>query len=494
MGNADLEAARAKGTHGLGPTAQAVDARGFDEAVILSAYPRDRTERFVRWLQSRTAAPVHLHYAVLRSPTHFGDIYEAAVKVVTSTLERQTDEPALTFHLSPGTPQMSAVWVILSKTRFPAELIESSIEYGVNTASVPFDISADFIPDLMRRPDQRLGALAAGMPPEAPEFQDIIHRSDVMKQVILEARRVAPRLLTVLIEGESGTGKELFARAIHKASPRRDEPFVPVNCGAIPGELIESELFGHEKGAFTGAIKRKAGKFETAQGGTLFLDEVADLPRKAQVGLLRALQEREILRVGGVMPEKVDVRIIAATNRSLAEKVSTRRFREDLYYRIAVIVLELPPLRAREGDLNLLIDHLLETINGEAREEPGYTHKGISAAARNLLAKHSWPGNVRELLNVLQRAALKTPGNTIGAQEVQHALRYALRRGDSRILGRPLHGGLNLGEIMGEVARHYLERALREAHGNKTKAAKLLGLKSHQTLTDWLKKYGIDSA
>ncbi len=195
----------------------------------------------------------------LSGPTQFGEIYEVAVRVVTESLVRYGKDSELTFHLSPGTPAMTAVWIILAKTRFPGELIESSLKHGVRTASVPFDMSAEFIPDLLRGSDERLEKLAAGLPPEAPEFADIIHRSRAMARVIAKARRVAPRSVPILLEGESGTGKELLARSIYRASPRRDQPFKAVNCGAIPAELVESELFGHERGAFTGADKRKAG-------------------------------------------------------------------------------------------------------------------------------------------------------------------------------------------------------------------------------------------
>jgi len=194
----------------------------------------------------------------------------------------------------------------LAKTRFPAELIESSQEYGVVSVSVPFDISADFIPDLLRRPDRKLEKLAASLSIEAPEFENIIYRSDVMKRIILKARRVAPRSIPVLIEGESGTGKELLARAIHKASPRMNKAFIAINCGAIPAELMESELFGHEKGSFTGAIRDRPGYFEAAEGGTLFLDEIGELPKKMQVKLLRVLQENEIKRIGAITTKKVD--------------------------------------------------------------------------------------------------------------------------------------------------------------------------------------------
>jgi DNA-binding NtrC family response regulator len=296
----------------------------------------------------------------------------------------------------------------------------------------------------------------------------------------------------VLIEGASGTGKELLARAIHRASPRRDEPFVAVNCGAIPAELVESELFGHEKGAFTGADRARKGHFEEARGGTLFLDEVGELPTLAQVKLLRVLQEGELVRVGSSKPVPVDVRVLAATNRDLLAEVAAGRFRADLFYRLAVAVLRLPPLSERQGDLGLLVDALLAQVNRESAGEPGYREKRLSAAARNLLLRHPWPGNVRELLNTLRRAAIWTPGEVIDAEDVQEALLPTPREPDDGILHRPLGPELHLPQLLAQVARHYLERALAEAHGNKTKAAALVGLPSYQTLTNWLKRHGIE--
>jgi len=213
--------------------------------------------------------------------------------------------------------------------------------------------------------------------------------------------------------GQSGTGKELLARAIHQASPRRARPFVTVNCGAIAPDLIESELFGHEKGAFTGAVGQRVGYFESAHSGTLFLDELGELPKPAQVKRLRALQEGEVTRVGATAPTPVDVRILAATNRTLVEDVAAGRFREDLFYRLAVAVIHLPPLREREGDAGLLLDRLLDQVNRESETEPGYSPKILSVNARKLLLEHPWPGNVREMQNTLRRAAVWTPGPII---------------------------------------------------------------------------------
>src|SRR5262249_12115010 len=251
IGRTDLRARTESEAVGIGPIAQALDARKFDEVLLIADYPASEVEPFVHWLQDRSSARITVHREKLKSPMDFGGVYEAAVRSCTKALDGLTGPTALTFHLSPGTPAMAAVWILLAKTRFPAELIESSREHGVQTASVPFDISLDFLPDLLREQDDRLRQGSAAEPPEAPEFADIIYRSRVMSRLVQRARRVAVHNVPVLIEGESGTGKEMLARAIHRSSPRRDRPFIAVNCGAVPSELVESELFGHEKGAFT---------------------------------------------------------------------------------------------------------------------------------------------------------------------------------------------------------------------------------------------------
>jgi transcriptional regulator with PAS, ATPase and Fis domain len=466
-------------------------ARVFDDAYLVTDYPENEVKPYLRWLSHKTTTALRILKEPLSGPTNFGEIYEAACRACLKALEAGGKSTSLTFHVSPGTPAMAAVWVILAKTRFPAELIESSKDHGVRTVSVPFDISADFIPDLLREQDERLRQSSGVEVPEAPEFADIIHRSRVMARLIQRARRVAARNVPVLIEGESGTGKEMLARAIHRASPRRQRAFVAVNCGAIPSELVESELFGHEKGSFTGAIQQKKGYFEVADGSTLFLDEIGELPAPAQVKLLRAIQEGEVVRVGATRPLKVDVRIIAATNRTLTEEIAVGRFREDLFYRIAVAVLNIPPLRERTGDLGLLVDHLLTQVNLEAAVEPGYKDKKLSAGARNLISGHKWPGNVRELHNTLRRAAIWSSGPAISSEDLRDALLPSIGQGRGAMNGQPLGGGFNLAELLKEIARGYLQRAMDEAHGNKTKAAELVGLPSYQTLTNWLEKYKV---
>lgn len=495
IGITDLRAARRELKDSLGPIGKAVCDRQFGQVHLLSDHSANETKLFATWLRQQTTAEVVTHSVSLSGPTEFGEIYEAAVEVVHRFSQKRGESSRLVFHLSPGTPAMAAVWILLAKTIHPAELIESSPERGVRTVSFPFDISVEYLPHAAPS-DDNIERLTQGLPPEVVEFSAIVHRSPAMKRVIAEARRIAVHDLPVLIQGESGTGKELFARAIHKSSLRADGPFVEVNCGAIPAELVEGEFFGHTKGAFTGAHEAKAGYLEAADGGTLFLDEIGELPLAAQVKLLRALQEKAVQRIGAMRPKKLDLRVIAATNRNLADEVAEKRFREDLFHRLAVGVLHLPPLRERQGDLNLLIDHVLERINVECRATPGWVHKKISPGARNLLTQHPWRGNVRELFNTLSRTAIWSTAETIDADSVRRAL-FATQpkaaAGDKTILNRSFDEKFSLQGIIAEVAQHYLSRALSESHGVKSQAYRLVGLPNYQTFSNWMKKYGVES-
>ena len=495
LGRTDLRAVNESDQVGIGPIAQALHTGRFCRLELLCDYATAQVDDYLNWLRSRTDSEIRTHQVTLSSPTDFDAIYRHARALAASVSEQiRAEDGDLTYHLSPGTPAMAAVWIILAKTRFPAELIESSIQHGVRTVSVPFQIAADFIPDLLRRPDVDLARLAAGLPPAAPAFEDIVHQSPVMQRVVVRARRIALRSIPVLIEGESGTGKELFARAIHQASPRRDRPLVTLNCGAISPALIEAELFGHEKGAFTGAVTARKGVFEAADTGTLFLDEVGELPQPAQVRFLRALQEGEITRVGATRAISVDVRVIAATNRSLAQEVAEGRFRDDLFYRLAVAVITLPPVRDREGDVALLLDRLLDQVNRESAGEPGFESKIFSVSARNLLLEHPWPGNVREMLNTLRRAAVWTPGSLIDQQDVHDALLHCPKKNKQQasLLDQDIRQGIDLNNTIDQVARYYLEQAMQYTGGNKTRAAKLLGFGNPTTLSNWLRKHGVE--
>ncbi|HEU5092594.1 MAG TPA: sigma-54 dependent transcriptional regulator [Nitrospira sp.] len=297
-------------------------------------------------------------------------------------------------------------------------------------------------------------------------FYQILGKSKSIQAVFDLIRRVADSPTNVLITGESGTGKELVAKAIHYNSDRKDAPFIPVNCAAIPEQLLESELFGHMRGSFTDAKMDKRGLFEEAQKGTLFLDEISELPLMLQAKILRAIQEKEIRRVGATKPISVDVRIIAATNLNLGEEVKSRRFREDLYYRLNVIELKLPPLRERREDIPLLVEAFLKKC-GEVR---GKEVKGVGEAALAMLMDYAWPGNVRELENVIERAVTLTRGEKISSDDLPAAVQGA--RGDRRVLDEAAERTLPLHEL----EKEYIKKVLEKTGGKKYQAAHALGI------------------
>jgi transcriptional regulator with PAS, ATPase and Fis domain len=489
IGATDLRASEGKGAAGKGPIGRALSDLPFDRAVLLCNYSGDAGKQFKTWVREGWGVPVELTMFALRSPTDFEDIYRASSAVLDGVKQAYGADIELFLHLSPGTPSMAAVWLLLGKSRFSASFIQSSPEAGTEVVEIPFDIAADFLPDLLNRSDRKLRSAASLGPEEGVAFESIVHRCDQMKRLLWRAHRVSLRNVPVLIAGETGTGKELLARAIHAASPRANAPFVAVNCGAIPSELVESELFGHKKGAFTGATRDHVGYIEASSGGTLFLDEFGELPLSAQVKLLRVLQEDSVVPVGQTQPRSVDLRVVAATNRDLPEEIRAGRFREDLYYRMAVGVLALPPLRERPGDTPLLVDSLLEELNVLLADQPGHVHKELSVRARELIVQHSWPGNIRELRNVLLRALVWTEGRQIQAEDVVDAMSIGAPARAEQILGRRIEEGIDLKRLMTVVASHYLERALDASGGNKTAAASLVGLPSYQTFTNWYDRY-----
>jgi len=349
-----------------------------------------------------------------------------------------------------------------------------------------------------RRLTQEVASLRTGLQ-DVWEFGALIGRHPRMQEVYKAIGRIAGSDVTVLLRGESGTGKELVAKAIHHYSRRAGRPFVAVSCAAIPSALLESELFGHEKGAFTDARERKLGKFEVAHGGTLFLDEVGDMAPELQAKLLRALQERSFERVGGHEPIRVDVRILAATNRDLEALIKSGRFRDDLYYRLNVMTVQLPPLRERRRDIPLLVDHFLAKYANELGS------RAVSAEALDRLVGHEWPGNVRELENVVQRAMVMAGGVIVPEHlpigPVSAAASIAVDATMEEIIERRLlecvrglreRGSANLYDLMVGLLEKPLFRAvLRETGGNQVRAAQLLGI-NRNTLRKKLTEYGID--
>lgn len=311
---------------------------------------------------------------------------------------------------------------------------------------------------------------------KSTEPKQIVYKSDVMRQLMSMIDRVAPSTATVLILGESGTGKELIATAIHEKSNRRAKPFVAINCGALRETLLESELFGHEKGAFTGAYSRKIGLAEVANGGTLFLDEIGELSPSIQAKLLRFLQEGEIFRVGGKDPIKVDIRLISATNKELDKEVVKGNFREDLFYRINTIVLHSPPLRRRKEDIVSLVEYFLARGTGGF-----YTGRRMSEDAMKILMKYDWPGNIRELQNACERLLILTDGHTIMPGDLPENIKNP----EQKITVDDYDPTLTLDEL----EKRYILKALTYFEGNKTQAAHALGI-TIKTLYNKLHEYG----
>lgn len=318
------------------------------------------------------------------------------------------------------------------------------------------------------------------------KFHNFIGDSPEMHRVFRIIEKVADTDSTVLILGESGTGKELVAKAIHYHSPRREKPLIPVNCGAIPEELLESELFGHEKGAFTNAIRTRIGRFELANGGTIFLDEVAEMSPHLQVKLLRVLQEHEFERLGGARTIKCDVRILAATNKNLEEAVEKGKFREDLYYRLKVIPISLPPLRERRVDISLLVHHFL---NGLTRAKKKAI-KGISKEVLRALERYDWPGNVRELENTIERMVILSEGEYIDLVDLPEKI--AKTAGNSQMIQTFVPDeGFSLSSAVSEFERQLIINALEKTGWVKNRAAKLLNM-NRTTLVEKIKKQGIE--
>lgn len=349
---------------------------------------------------------------------------------------------------------------------------------------------------LKNEPKEIVGAVVVfkEQPDLGLETPEMVGKSPQFAEVLELAAKVAPTDSRVLILGETGTGKELIANAIHRLSARKDKPFVTVNCAAIPEGLLESELFGHEKGAFTGAVGRKAGKFELADGGTLFLDEIGEMSASLQAKVLRALQEGEFRAVGGSETKKADVRIIAATNKDLHREVEEGRFREDLFYRLNVIVLNVPPLRERKADIPFLADHFLEKLAQRNNQE----RKSLSRSAMHCLLAYSWPGNVRELENALERAALLASGPVIEPEDLPVAVMSA--DGEAAKAARPRYEssspaharGATLNETLEAVEKELILRALKKCGGVQVEAAKLLGL-NHKNLWHKIRKHKISA-
>jgi transcriptional regulator with GAF, ATPase, and Fis domain len=491
IGKTDIDAM--SGTRGPGPIARALEDRELDlrlmRIVVLDDTQDGQGARYADWLRAR-----HPNIRVVREntgetsdPTDFQWIYDMSRRAVAMHGNGNQDADGRFYLLSAGTSTMSACWMLLSvMERTRAELVQTSQHRGARIVQLPVDVLLQDAPSPGRANRQRIDALSGQGAP------GLIAECVAMREVLRLVDIAANSDLPVLILGETGTGKEVIAKRLHERSSRSKEPFLAINCGAIPGELLESELFGHSKGAFTGADADRKGMLEEAGTGTVFLDEIGELPAKQQAKLLRVLQERKIKPIGKPGEIHIQCRFVAATHRDPMLEVAAGTMREDLFYRIANIVLSLPPLRERGKDLDHLIDSVWANI---VQGNPGFPGKELSSGARARLHSHGWPGNIRELKATLARASFVAESVILQEADIDRAIiarpsrKMDMAGGEVPVLG----DGFDFDLYLDSVTKGLVERALDESGGAKAAAARLLGFGTEKRMRvqRLMKKHGI---
>ncbi|PSV41048.1 sigma-54-dependent Fis family transcriptional regulator [Photobacterium sp. GB-210] len=460
-----------------------------DSVVILASTWDDEWFDYKDWLKrklacaGRSKTSVEIKRVRLTSPIDYLSITKVMQKQLSDV---SSDATQVYINLTSGTPAMTVVSVLLGKGNAKCQFVQTSPKGEINNVDIPVDFASEYA----KSSSTAISQLVSKHPKNEGAFSSITAKSAVMQETVKKAQRLAYSDLPALLLGESGTGKEVLAKSIHQASLRQQKPFKAVNCGALPENLVDSILFGHRKGAFTGAERDHEGLFEQANGGTLFLDEVGELPLVVQVKLLRALQQQEITRVGDTVTRTIDVRIIAATHRDLFRMVSDETFREDLFYRLAVGVITLPPLRQRAEDIPDIITTFMADINQQMEKHPLFESKNISDAAINFTVSHHWPGNIRELWNTLNRATLWSENKELSRADIEKA---TLSLDNTPSAEDKFHIPGDLQQYIDNIKKDAIISAMDFASGNKSKAAKSLGLKNHQTLNNWLKTYDLDA-
>ena len=466
------------------PLETALRSRNYDNIYLLLTSQYESTRPH---LQSCLPQRVQLIQTHLSNPIDYYEIYKICYFFLAQFYKEKDHTD---FLLSSGTPAMAAIWLLLGKTLFPAHFLQT-YQNCCTEVNIPFRMSVDLIPAILNDQDRA----AQQIPYEKPYgFQYITGQSPAIRKAIEIASRAAIHNISILLCGESGTGKELFAHAIHQASPRRHKAFEAINCAALPPNLLESELFGYRKGAFTGASKDHAGAFERVDGGTLFLDEIGECSLELQVKLLRALQPlsdesfsvREYYPVGAEKAERSDIRLICATNRNLLAEIQKGCFRADLYYRIATISIQLPPLRERNEDILLLAESLKErAVRQIQKENPEFKNKYFSESTKKFIQSRDWPGNVRQLQHAVLQGIILCKNNQIDPDDLGVAAdSQNLSPFEEKTLGETF----SLDREVQRLQKFYLEKALSLAGGNKSKAARLLGLASYQRFDSLWKK------
>ncbi len=504
-----------------GPVVALLDQKAdeFDEVhLFYDDHNIEASVRFCEKINSEFGSKVICSNKKLKNPTDYHEIYT----VVTASLEaiqkaHANETIRWSFHTSPGTSQMAAIWLLLSKTEYPAELYQAWIDKETYTSKVrktefsvmPKVILREMMNDdhnfehcLLLEPEPENSILNSVVEKSLSEelleqwrnldeYTAIIHESESMKKILHRVHRMAPYAIPVLLYGESGTGKEMIAKLLHKGSQRMGK-FVVLNCAAMTESLAESKLFGWSKGAWTDAKEEGKGIIRSADEGTLFLDEIADLSLDIQTKMLRAIQFGEVRRVGDNETFRCDVRFIAATNKDLMAMVRNKTFREDLFYRLCVGYVHVPPLRERENDAALLARHFLREINitFSRVEASCYTHKELSREAEEFIVQHSWKGNIRELEHTLGRACLWSSNDVLTADDIEEALLDPFN-GTQNITPHYTFP-MDIEEHLDRIRKEVIEKALADCGGAITKAAEMLGYNNYQTLSEHMKKLGIE--
>ena len=463
----------------------------FDKIVIRANDKEESWYRFESFLKKRLAtigrpnSDIHICKAHIDSPIDYSTIAKETEKWI-SKLSEEAD--ILSINLTSGTPTMTTLSVLIGKGKANTKFLQSTPNNELLNVEIPIDFGSEYI----RSASRNIAHIATSGPKLDSAFSAIAAKSLRMQDTVGKAKRVARSEVPVLILGETGTGKEVMAQAIHGASLRADHPLKIVNCGALAPNLVDSTLFGHKKGAFTGADKDYPGLFEQANNGTLFLDEVGELTLDIQVKLLRALQQGEITRLGDTKTLNVDVRIIAATHQDLSKLVDQGKFREDLFYRLAVGVIHIPPLRERVEDIELIVAKLVEQINQSASKHPDYKSKIISDKGMKFISNQRWPGNIRELWSTLNRAFLWSDNQVIDENELENAILERQASRDELEISLTYNDKVDIVQLTDKYQKKYIEAALKASGNVKKHATQMLGLKDHQTLTNWMKRLGIE--
>lgn len=464
----------------------------FDKIVILANQREEVWSAFENFIQKRLAiagrpaAEVAVKQAHIESPIDYPTIARETERWV-GKLSDEADQ--LTINLTSGTPAMTVLSVLVGKGKSNVHFVQVSPDNELIAADIPLDFGREYIRSATK--NQASGAVAS--PKLADAFSSITALSSEMQQVVTKAKRVATSEVPALILGETGTGKEEMAKAIHKASLRADKPMKTVNCGALAPSLVDSTLFGHKRGAFTGAEKDYPGLFEQADGGTLFLDEVGELSLDIQVKLLRAIQQGEVTRLGDTETKTVDVRVIAATHQNLPQLVAQGKFREDLFYRLAVGIITLPSLKQRLADIPAIVSQLTAQINKAGAKHPAYISKEISEDGIKFICEQPWPGNIRELWSTLNRAFLWSDSPVVNRSELSQAMLTRPTSSDDVSISLTFNDKVDIVQLTDNFQKKYVEAALKASGNVKKHATQMLGLKDHQTLTNWMKRLGISA-